>query len=79
MAFRRSIERVDASALVEFLRSEKGSNVQIIDVRDSDFKGGHIRGAVNHTEDEFGDDDFVDRLVEKYKSKNMVVFHCMLR
>ncbi|KAL4125090.1 hypothetical protein PRIC2_008679 [Phytophthora ramorum] len=50
----------------------------IIDVRDSDYAGGHIHTAVNIPEENFMDDDDVDALVDKYKDQDAIVFHCMM-
>uniref|UniRef100_A0AAV1VLB1 protein-tyrosine-phosphatase n=1 Tax=Peronospora matthiolae TaxID=2874970 RepID=A0AAV1VLB1_9STRA len=71
---------IQPSALVEILRNPDAANKRpvIIDVRDTDYVGGHIRSAVNIPEDSFMDDDDVDALVAKYKDEDAVVFHCMM-
>ena len=70
---------IQPSALVEILRNPHASGKRhvIIDVRDTDFAGGHIRSAVNIPEDNFMDDDDVDALVDKYKEEDIIIFHCM--
>ena len=52
----------------------------VVDVRDYDYTGGHIKGAVNITADEFSQDEDVDALVQKVRAggHERVVFHCML-
>lgn len=74
----RYFERITATQLAETLRSPSAPRPLIIDVRDSDFAGGHIRSAVNLPEDNFISDDDVDAIVTKYKDEEMIVFHCML-
>ncbi|KAL4095749.1 hypothetical protein PRIC1_009121 [Phytophthora ramorum] len=71
---------IEPSALAEILRNPDLSAKRplIIDVRDSDYAGGHIRTAVNIPEENFMDDDDVDALVDKYKDQDAIVFHCMM-
>lgn len=71
---------IQPSALAEILRYPDASSKRpvIIDVRDTDYAGGHIRSAVNIPEDNFMDDDDVDALVDKYKDEDAIVFHCMM-
>ncbi|CAH0477186.1 unnamed protein product [Peronospora belbahrii] len=71
---------IEPSELVEILRNTHTSNKLpvIIDVRDTDYAGGHIRSAVNIPEDHFMDDHDVDALVDKYKDEDLIVFHCMM-
>ncbi|TDH65075.1 uncharacterized protein CCR75_006056 [Bremia lactucae] len=68
------------SVLAEILRNPdlSSSRYVIIDVRDTDYAGGHIRSAVNIPEEFFMDNDRVDVLVDKYKDKDLIVFHCMM-
>ncbi|GLD94912.1 hypothetical protein PINS_up003537 [Pythium insidiosum] len=68
---------IAASELATALRRTADARPVVIDVRDEDFVGGHIRGAVNVPEWQFRDDDFVDQLVEKYRHAPQIVFHCM--
>lgn len=74
----RYFERISAMELAEALRAPTARRPLIIDVRDTDFAGGHIRSAVNLPEDSFMEDDDVDALVEKYKNEETIVFHCMM-
>ncbi|RLN71317.1 hypothetical protein BBJ28_00014914 [Nothophytophthora sp. Chile5] len=73
-------ERITPSELADVLRSTDTATRRplIVDVRDSDFAGGHIRSAVNLPEDNFMDDDDVDALVERFKDEESIVFHCMM-
>ncbi|ETV99261.1 hypothetical protein, variant 3 [Aphanomyces invadans] len=76
----RLVDRITAKELVEILKNpEAKSAVRIVDVRDVDFAGGHIRGAINVPEEHFHDDDEVDNFVEEMKSVPTVIFHCMMR
>ncbi|OQR85718.1 hypothetical protein THRCLA_23009 [Thraustotheca clavata] len=73
------VERITARELAAILKDPVQKNkVRVIDVRDSDFIGGHIRGAINLPEDHFQDDDEVDEIVEEYKDVPQIVFHCMM-
>lgn len=69
-------QRMTATQLANMLKS--GGTPVIIDVRDEDFAGGHIRSAENIPVDNFQDDDDVDELVRKYQDTSRLVFHCML-
>ncbi|EFN57375.1 hypothetical protein CHLNCDRAFT_142765 [Chlorella variabilis] len=62
------------------LRGAEGGEdkVLVIDVRDSDFAGGHIRGAVNIAAETFCDDNRVDELVALCQGMDTVVLHCFL-
>lgn len=72
------VNYIDSEALSQLLQGD-GEKPLIIDVRDSDFEGGHIQGAINIPSEEFDDPDFVEQTIEKYKTKPKVVFHCMMR
>ena len=72
-----SIVRIGADELAEVLGTPGwSSRVAIIDVRDEDFEGGCIPGAVNVPSESF--DDRVVSLVDELRNHDMVVFHCML-
>ncbi|CAK4640720.1 unnamed protein product [Aphanomyces euteiches] len=74
------VERISARELAVILKDPaKRNEIRIVDVRDDDFRGGHIRGAINLPEDNFQDDDDVDNIVEEFKNVPTVVFHCMMR
>ena len=49
---------------------------QIVDVRDDDFEGGHIKGAINVPYHQFS--DRVTTLVDELEGKDAVIFHCAL-
>jgi rhodanese-related sulfurtransferase len=48
----------------------------VVDVRDDDFVGGNVAGAVNKPSAEFL--DTVDSLVKDTKDVPLVIFHCAL-
>jgi rhodanese-related sulfurtransferase len=75
-----TLARISAQELAECLRSGTSPNPQplIIDVRDDDFHGGHIRGAVNITQESFAEDEDVDALVDRYQHQERIIFHCMM-
>lgn len=69
------VRRLAAAELQEML--DRGqSDLVIIDVRDDDFEGGHIPGAVNVPSADFA--VRAPQLVDKYRHHSTVVFHCML-
>lgn len=53
-----------------------GKDYIIVDVRDNDFVGGHIKGVLHQPSVEFPDN--VDSLVSKTKDVPLVIFHCYL-
>ena len=48
----------------------------VVDVRDDDWEGGNIKGAVNHPS--YGFLARVDELVKQTKDVPLVIFHCAL-
>jgi len=72
------ITREDLSA--QLLESDNApalpSNLAIVDVRDSDHIGGHIRGSTWVPSSEL--DYKTPELVRQLKDKEVVVFHCVL-
>lgn len=48
----------------------------VVDVRDDDFEGGNIKGAVNMPSSKFWDS--VDDLVRDTRETKAVIFHCAL-
>ncbi|TMW68817.1 hypothetical protein Poli38472_006285 [Pythium oligandrum] len=71
-------EYIASSELATALRHPTEPRPIVVDVRDVDFAGGHIRTAINVPEWKFNDDANVDDLVERYKDEKQLVFHCML-
>jgi rhodanese-related sulfurtransferase len=71
-----SIKYISREELSKLLLSPTGSSITIIDVRDWDRVGGHIKGSVNVPVDKF--DWRVPELVRTLKSKDMIVFHCQM-
>ncbi|KAF2198673.1 Rhodanese-like protein [Delitschia confertaspora ATCC 74209] len=75
-----SLPRITREDLSEILTNSSSptipSNIAIIDVRDSDHIGGHIRGSTWVPSSEL---DFkTPELVRQLKDKETVVFHCAL-
>ncbi|KAH7143806.1 Rhodanese-like domain-containing protein [Dactylonectria macrodidyma] len=74
-----SLRRLSAKSLSEKILAEREAKDQtfaIIDVRDDDYLGGHIKGSTNvpaHTLDAM-----LPTLVRTLKDKKTVVFHCAL-
>jgi Cdc25 family phosphatase len=61
------------------LRGPNNDRVCVIDVRDADFEGGHIRGAVNVVAETFEDNVLVDRVVSRFcRGMDIVIVHCYL-
>ena len=45
---------------------EDSTETCVLDVRDEDFQGGHIRGCLNIWSEEFYDDENVDAVIQKH-------------
>lgn len=61
-------------------RSEARPSVLVVDVRDSDFEGGHIRGCLNRPALNFDQDADVDEFIDRELKPGIktVVMHCAL-
>jgi rhodanese-related sulfurtransferase len=70
---------IDAPALADAVRAGPSSGIIVVDVRDEDFYGGNIVGAVNAPSEDWMEPAFVQQLIEKLEvdSSKTVVFHCM--
>ncbi|KAI8078413.1 hypothetical protein BDF21DRAFT_420462 [Thamnidium elegans] len=62
--------------LVLDTRKQPGKDYVIVDVRDADFKGGNIPGAVNVPANEMYDK--ANDLIREYANVPKVYFHCAL-
>ncbi|KAK4199227.1 Rhodanese-like domain-containing protein [Triangularia verruculosa] len=72
-----SLQRLQATTLSTLLlESPDPSSIAIVDVRDDDYIGGHIRGAVNFPSQTL--DATLPTLIRKLEDKETVVFHCAL-
>ncbi|KAJ2509384.1 Cdc25 phosphatase Ibp1 [Coemansia sp. RSA 2049] len=72
-------ERLAADELAALVRDKDkvpGTDYVVIDVRDEDFKVGHIPGAVNVPAHEIRGN--TSRLLSEYGGVPIVVFHCAL-
>jgi len=68
------IEKITIDQLVEMM--ERHEKVQIIDVRQADWEGGHLRGAMHIPFDKFTDEKAME-LVKLLIEKKDIVFLCM--
>eukprot|EP00741_Cyanophora_paradoxa_P012499 tig00020610_g12077.t1 len=66
---------VTPEEVADLVASGGSRRFAIIDVRDYDRVGGHIRGSLHVPSQEF--DDKVSNLVERFKNHDVLVFHCM--
>ncbi|EIE22872.1 Rhodanese-like protein [Coccomyxa subellipsoidea C-169] len=57
---------IEGEQLVQLLRGEDSTETCVLDVRDEDFQGGHIRGCLNIWSEEFYDDENVDAVIQKH-------------
>ncbi|KID75586.1 CDC25-like phosphatase YCH1 [Metarhizium brunneum] len=74
-----SLRRMSAKSLSEKILAEKdaaNTSFAIIDVRDDDHIGGHIRGSTNIPIGQL--DAMMPTLVRRLQDKKTVVFHCAL-
>lgn len=68
----------DLQELVEIIKSDKQprKDYLVVDVRDDDYRGGHIKGSHNVPSQFFYAG--VDKLVKETKDVPMIIFHCAL-
>ncbi|KAL6826411.1 Rhodanese-like protein [Trichoderma camerunense] len=74
-----SIKRVSAKTLSEKILAEQEQaepSFAVVDVRDVDYIGGHIKGSTNIPCNKI--DALMPTLVRKVKDKKTVIFHCAL-
>ncbi|KAK1752237.1 arsenate reductase 2.1 [Echria macrotheca] len=74
-----TLERVSAATLSQLILAESAAanpTIAVIDVRDDDFIGGHIKGAKNVPSRTL--DAMLPTLVRQLQDKQTVVFHCAL-
>ncbi|KAL7948603.1 Rhodanese-like protein [Trichoderma barbatum] len=74
-----SIKRVSAKTLSEKILEEREQaepSFAVVDVRDVDYIGGHIKGSTNIPCDRL--DALLPTLIRKLKDKKTVIFHCAL-
>ncbi|KAK9917490.1 hypothetical protein WJX75_004973 [Coccomyxa subellipsoidea] len=57
---------IEGEQLVQLLRGEDKKTTCVLDVRDEDFQGGHIRGCLNIWSEEFYEDENIDSLIQKF-------------
>lgn len=68
------MERISPATLKEWLNSDNPPAV--VDVRDEDYFGGHIRDAINFPSETFSKD--LSKLEEILQKHDRVVFYCQL-
>ncbi|ORY88375.1 hypothetical protein BCR35DRAFT_301490 [Leucosporidium creatinivorum] len=70
---------IDHSELAQLMRSgaQPGRDYQVVDVRDHDFVGGNITGALNQPSEQ-RTEQTVSELVSKLDGIPKVIFHCAL-
>ena len=71
-----TLQRMSAAELSGILQSERANRVAVIDVRDDDHVGGHIRSSTHVPSATL--DHRIPELVRKLAGKEVVVFHCAL-
>ncbi|KAH6605354.1 hypothetical protein Trco_007061 [Trichoderma cornu-damae] len=74
-----SIKRLSAKTLADKILAEREQaepSFAVIDVRDVDYIGGHIKGSTNIPCNQL--DALMPTLARKLKGKKTVVFHCAL-
>ncbi|KAK1659548.1 Rhodanese-like domain-containing protein [Colletotrichum godetiae] len=79
MATIGSLQRITADKLSALLLAEQAagtSSVAVVDVRDDDYLGGHIKGCINMPSRSL--DARMPTLMRHLEGKKTVVFHCAL-
>lgn len=76
MSFKQAFSFISAKELATFLRNPE-NKIAVVDVRDDDYEGGHIKGCIHSPSAGFLDGG-VESVREKTKETPVVVFHCAL-
>ncbi|EGY14074.1 CDC25-like phosphatase YCH1 [Verticillium longisporum] len=75
-----NLQRISAKDLSEMLLTQQAAatdpTVAVVDVRDDDYLGGHIKGGINMPSATL--DVMMPTLVRRMQDKKTVVFHCAL-
>ena len=71
----QSINYVTAGTLAQWLDSRPKERFAIVDVRDDDFAGGHIPGAMHYASRTFHDN--LPYIVDAVKDEKKIIVHCM--
>ncbi|KAJ9156416.1 hypothetical protein NKR23_g813 [Pleurostoma richardsiae] len=73
-----NLRRLSAAELSKLLLAEQSNDptIAVIDVRDDDHIGGHIKGSMNVPSRTL--DAMLPTLIRKLRNKKTVVFHCAL-
>ncbi|KAM0321795.1 hypothetical protein ACHAQA_009892 [Verticillium albo-atrum] len=75
-----NLQRISAKNLSELILAEQTAatdpTVAVVDVRDEDYLGGHIKGGINMPSATL--DVMMPTLVRRMQDKKTVVFHCAL-
>ncbi|CRK40619.1 hypothetical protein BN1723_004868 [Verticillium longisporum] len=75
-----NLQRISAKDLSEILLTQQAAatdpTVAVVDVRDDDYLGGHIKGGINMPSATL--DVMMPTLVRRMQDKKTVVFHCAL-
>eukprot|EP00775_Hariotina_reticulata_P004607 gene4607-4861_t len=70
---------VECSTVAELIMGPMKDDVAIVDVRDEDFYGGHIKDAIHWESTRFCNDADVDALIDLHlANKGRAVVHCMM-
>lgn len=79
MAYEPSYYYIEPTEVAALLRGPEVEKTVVIDVRDEDFRGGHIRGAVNIPSHNFYKDERINEIFQQHCSgKEKIIFHCMM-
>ena len=71
-----TLKRINAEDLRSLILSSKASAVAVVDVRDDDHVGGHIKDSIHVPTPAL--DHRIPELIRKLADKDTVVFHCSL-
>jgi Cdc25 family phosphatase len=73
----RELEFIQPLELAELLQNNFSDTTAVIDCRDEDFKGGHIKGCTHVSSESLEDDAVLYDLAISTRSCKHVVVHCM--
>jgi Cdc25 family phosphatase len=69
---------IESSELKTIIDEKPKDSYKIIDVRDEDFVGGNIIGAINIPSKQWNTPDKLAEIREQFKNESVLYFHCQL-
>ncbi|ORZ40424.1 Rhodanese-like domain-containing protein [Catenaria anguillulae PL171] len=74
----KSMRAPELAAMIRDRSLTPGKDYVVVDVRDDDYIGGHIPGAVNLPSHTLGDPNVIEAKAREFASVPKLIFHCAL-